>query len=75
LSGKEKVIMKTKSLVCVGVALSAGLLTALQAADAPRKQSHRDFENLAQNVVSRSARIKEGDLVTIYGQFTDAPLL
>jgi leucyl aminopeptidase (aminopeptidase T) len=67
--------MKMKSFVLVGVALLAGRLTALHAADGPKKETHRDYDSLARNVVSRSARILNGERVAIYGQFTDAPVL
>jgi aminopeptidase len=66
--------MKTKLLVLVGVSLAAGLLTALQAAD-QAKQDNREDDALAQNVVTRSARVREGDIVQISGDFKDAPLL
>jgi leucyl aminopeptidase (aminopeptidase T) len=59
----------------VGVALCAGVLAALYAADDPKKEANRDYDNLAQNVVTRSARINEGDLVQISGDFKDAALL
>ncbi len=67
--------MKTKFLIGVGILLSAGLLTARNAADEPKKENARGYDNLAQNVVTRSARIKEGDLVHISGHFKDAALL
>ena len=67
--------MKTLLLVFVGTALAAGLMGGMGAADQPKKENSRDFDNLAQNVVNRSARIKEGELVAIYGNFTEAPLL
>jgi aminopeptidase len=67
--------MKTLLLVFVGAALAAGVITGLSAADQPKKEDGRDFDNLAQNVVHRSARIKEGDLVAINGNFDDAALL
>src|SRR6516164_7269220 len=67
--------MKTKLLVAAGMVLCAGLLTALYAADKSPQETSRDYDNLAQNVVHRSARIQEGDRVGIYGQFTDAALL
>ncbi len=66
--------MKTKFLVLVGVSLAAGLLTALQAAD-QAKPDNREDDALAQNVVIRSARVREGDIVQISGDFKDAPLL
>ena len=64
--------MKIKLLVLVGISLAVGLLTALHAADEPKKDNHRNYDALAQNIVTRSARIKEGDLVQITGQFKDA---
>jgi aminopeptidase len=67
--------MKTNVLVFATVALSAPLLVVFQASDEQKKDKTRDYDNLAQNVVSRSARIKEGDLVQITGQFKDADLL
>src|SRR6202051_1491892 len=67
--------MRTKLQVFAAVALSAGLLAVLHAADEPKKDNKRDYDSLAQNVVTRSARIKEGDLVQITGQFKDAALL
>ncbi len=67
--------MKTKLLVLVGVTLSVGLLTALHAADDPKKETNRDFDALAKNVVTRSARVNEGDFVQINGDFKDADLL
>jgi leucyl aminopeptidase (aminopeptidase T) len=67
--------MKSKVLVLIGVSLSVGLLTALQAADDPKKGNNQDYDKLAENVVTRSARIKQGDLVQITGQFKDAALL
>ena len=67
--------MKIKLLVLVGISLAVGLLTALHAADEPKKDNQRKYDALAQNIVTRSARIKEGDLVQITGQFKDAALL
>jgi leucyl aminopeptidase (aminopeptidase T) len=67
--------MRTKLLVFAAAALSAGLLAVLHAADEPKKDNNRDFDSLAQNVVTRSARINEGDLVQISGDFKDADLL
>jgi len=64
-----------KLLVCAAVALSTGLLAVLHAADEPKKDNQRDYDHLAHNVVTRSARIKEGDLVQLTGQFKDAALL
>ena len=67
--------MKTKRFVAAAIAVCAGLLTTLHAADKSSTENNRDYDDLAQKVVSRSARIKEGDRVAIYGQFTDAALL
>lgn len=67
--------MKTKWFALIAIALLAGLLTALQAADGAKKENNRDYDNLARNVVRRSARIQEGELVAIHGQFRDAPVL
>ena len=67
--------MKIKLLVLVGISLAVGLLTALHAADEPKKDNQRKYDALAQNIVTRSARIKEGDLVQITGQFKDQALL
>jgi leucyl aminopeptidase (aminopeptidase T) len=66
--------MQTK-LVCgvlIGI-LFAALFPVLHAADEPKKD--REYDALARNIVTRSARIGEGDLVQISGDFKDAALL
>jgi leucyl aminopeptidase (aminopeptidase T) len=65
--------MCTHRLTLLGGLVFAGLLSA--AADEPKNGKERDYDNLAQNVVTRSARIAEGDLVQLNGTPQDAPLL
>lgn len=61
-------------LTVLGALLFGGLLSAAPAPDEPKEG--RDYEALAQNVVTRSARIAEGDLVQINGNTPqDMPLL
>jgi leucyl aminopeptidase (aminopeptidase T) len=62
-------------LTLLGGLLFAGLLSAAPAGDEPKNGKERDHDNLAQNVVTRSARIAEGDLVQINGSPRDASLL
>jgi leucyl aminopeptidase (aminopeptidase T) len=67
--------MNAKHLLLVGGVLLAGLLPGLPARDEPKDGKGPDYESLAHNVVTRSARIAEGDLVQISGHFKDADLL
>ena len=67
--------MCAKNLVLLGAILLAGLASVELAAKQPQGGKDRDVETLAQNVVNRSARIAEGDLVQISGNVKDAELL
>src|SRR5262249_42438586 len=67
--------MSAKHLVLLGGIVLAGLASVTPAAVGQKEGKDRDFETLAQNVVSRSARIAEGDLVQINGSLKDADLL
>ena len=59
--------MYAKHLVLWGGIVLAGLASLTPAAVAQKDGKDRDFEALAQNVVTRSARIAERDLVQING--------
>jgi leucyl aminopeptidase (aminopeptidase T) len=67
--------MYAKRLVLVGGIVLAGLAAVAPAAVAQKNGEEGDFETLAQNVVNRSARITEGNLVQISGTLKDAALL
>jgi leucyl aminopeptidase (aminopeptidase T) len=67
--------MYAKHLVLLGGIVLAGLACLTPAAVAQKDGKDRDFEALAQNVVTRSARIAEKDLVQINGSLKDAALL
>jgi aminopeptidase len=66
---------KLVTVALVGVVLSAALLPVLPAAGEPKTADNRDYDNLAHHVVTRSARIGEGDMVELRGDFKDASLL
>jgi aminopeptidase len=68
-------MMCAKQLVLLGAIVLAGLASVQLAADLPQGGKDRDFETLAQNVVNRSARIAEGDLVQINGKLKEGELL
>jgi leucyl aminopeptidase (aminopeptidase T) len=67
--------MRAHRLTLLGGLVFAGLLAAASVGDEPKNGKERDYDNLAQNVVTRSARIAEGDLVQINGGPQDAALL
>jgi aminopeptidase len=67
--------MCAKNLVLIGAIVLAGLASVQLAANQPQGGKASEVETLAQNVVTRSARIAEGDLVTISGNLKDAELL
>jgi leucyl aminopeptidase (aminopeptidase T) len=62
-------------LTLLGGLVFAGLLSAAAVGDEPKNGKKRDYDSLAQNVVTRSARIAEGDLVQINGNLQDMPVL
>jgi aminopeptidase len=67
--------MCAKNLALIGAIVLAGLASVQLAANQPQSGKAGDVEALAQNVVTRSARIGEGDLVQISGNLKDAELL
>jgi aminopeptidase len=67
--------MRTRQLAVLAALMIAGLAALAPAAQQAQVGKDRDFETLAHNVVTKSARIAEGDLVQISGTYKDADLL